>query len=251
MIDSVIGLLPKVTMPLPEPMVTFEYWHPSVWNSTENMPNILTKLPFDIVLIFLWICWGTMRLDITCTFRIPTPLCFILFNSSGRFLETMKFHKKKIVAYHKNVPCISKVILKKNMSLNGRYLYKFPASYRPFGSCAHKVALAVLRGGQEPLPLKVAAVHGSVTPAFLLQSWWARDCQMSGLHEIETTSMEYDSRNYIKYNMSVWGFSTEMLAKVFMLKTKTNHQNCVKRADAMASSFSGTRTCLDSVIHRL
>ena len=42
----------------------------------------------------------------------------------------------------------------------------------------HKVALAVLRGGQELLPLKVAPIQPSVTAAFHLQSRRDSDCQM-------------------------------------------------------------------------
>ena len=42
----------------------------------------------------------------------------------------------------------------------------------------HMVSLAVLRGGQELLPLKVAPIQPSVTAAFHLQSWRDSDCQM-------------------------------------------------------------------------
>ena len=66
------------------------------------------------------------------------------------------------------------IILKKNaMLLPHRYLCKFPASsrlcfHRPLQNSLHRVALAVLRGGQELLPLKVAPIQPSVTAAFHL-----------------------------------------------------------------------------------
>ena len=46
--------------------------------------------------------------------------------------------------------------------------------------CAHvdRVALAILHGGQELRPLKVASVHPSLTTAFHRQSWRDSDYQM-------------------------------------------------------------------------
>ena len=69
------------------------------------------------------------------------------------------------------------------MFLQHRYLCKFPASFRPWfhrplQNSLHKEALAVLRGGQELLPLKVAPIQPSVTAAFHLQSRRDSDCQM-------------------------------------------------------------------------
>ena len=58
------------------------------------------------------------------------------------------------------------------MLLQCRYSCKYPASSI---SC---VALAVPRGGQEPLLLKVAPTQPSVTAAFRLQSQRDNDCQM-------------------------------------------------------------------------
>ena len=69
------------------------------------------------------------------------------------------------------------------MLLQHRYLCKFPASsrlcfHRPLQNSLHGVALAVLRGGQELLSLKVAPIQPSVTAAFHLQSRRDKDCQM-------------------------------------------------------------------------
>ena len=52
--------------------------------------------------------------------------------------------------------------------------------HRPFHNSLHRVALAVLRGGQGSclLPLKVAPTQPSVTAAFHLQSRRDSDCQM-------------------------------------------------------------------------
>ena len=71
------------------------------------------------------------------------------------------------------------------MSLQRRYLCKFPVSSM-FSSAApemnyrylHKVALAVLQGAQQLLPLKVAPIQPSVTAAFHLQSRRDSNCQM-------------------------------------------------------------------------
>ena len=68
------------------------------------------------------------------------------------------------------------------MSLQGHYLCKFPAWYiiiiNRMVACAHRVALAVLRGGQ------AASAQSCTHPAkrdhrFHLQSWRDSDCQMS------------------------------------------------------------------------
>ena len=50
--------------------------------------------------------------------------------------------------------------------------------HRPLQNSLHRVALAVLRGGQELLSLKVAPIQPSVTAAFHLQSRGDSDCQM-------------------------------------------------------------------------
>ena len=46
------GLLPDGTKPLPEPMLTRDYWHPSQCNFTENAQDMLAKI-FIETLIFL------------------------------------------------------------------------------------------------------------------------------------------------------------------------------------------------------
>ena len=74
------------------------------------------------------------------------------------------------------------------MLLQCRFSYKLSASSMPVLVdrsgilCAHRVALAVLRGGQQPLPLKVAPIQPCVTAAFHLQSRRDSDCQMWELH---------------------------------------------------------------------
>ena len=57
-------------------------------------------------------------------------------------------------------------------------------SHRPLLNYLHKVALVVLRGGQELLPLKIAPIQPSVTAAFHLQSRRDSDCQIWELRPI-------------------------------------------------------------------
>ena len=51
-------------------------------------------------------------------------------------------------------------------------------SHRPLRNSLHRVSLAVLCGGQELLPLKVAPIQPSVTAAFNLKSRRDSNCQM-------------------------------------------------------------------------
>ena len=59
-----------------------------------------------------------------------------------------------------------------------RFLYKLPASFMFLSVVPESSVRTGWRGGQEPLPLKVAPNQPSVTPAFHLQSRRDSDCQM-------------------------------------------------------------------------
>ena len=65
-----------------------------------------------------------------------------------------------------------------------------------------QVALAVPRGGQEPLPLKVAPIQPSVTAAFHLQSRRDSDCQIWELRVIMCISKPRTSLWLDKYDIS-------------------------------------------------
>ena len=67
------------------------------------------------------------------------------------------------------------------MLLQCSYSCKFPASSI---FLIGRVAMAVPRGGQEPLPLKVAPIQPSVTAAFHLQSRRDSDRQMWELTQL-------------------------------------------------------------------
>ena len=69
--------------------------------------------------------------------------------------------------------------IKKNTMLwQWRFLYKLPASFMFLSVVPESSVRTGWRGGQEPLPLKVAPNQPSVTPAFHLQSRRDSDCQM-------------------------------------------------------------------------
>ena len=64
--------------------------------------------------------------------------------------------------------------------VKNRCLYMYVIIINCLVACAHRVALAVLRGAR-PLPLKVAPTQRSMTTDFHLQSRRDSDCQMSEL----------------------------------------------------------------------
>ena len=66
------------------------------------------------------------------------------------------------------------------------------------------VAMAVPRGGQEPLPLKVAPIQPSVTAAFHLQSRWDSDCQMWELKNAGACIWISLQRFTLKYIMNTY-----------------------------------------------
>ena len=63
--------------------------------------------------------------------------------------------------------------------------------------------MAVPRGGQEPLPLKVAPIQPSVTAAFHLQSRRDSDCQMWELYCVYHQDV-LDELKIIGANMVKW-----------------------------------------------
>ena len=66
-----------------------------------------------------------------------------------------------------------------------------------------RVALAVPRGGQEPLPLKVAPSQPGVTAAFHLQSRRDSDCQMWVLLQLHDTININWNYAWIHYNIAI------------------------------------------------
>ena len=71
-----------------------------------------------------------------------------------------------------------KILLQKKIKCcyNAAIHVNFPCHL--YSHWSARVAMAVTRGGQEPLPLKVAPIQPSVTAAFHLQSRRDSDCQM-------------------------------------------------------------------------
>ena len=96
--------------------------------------------------------------------------------SYGLVLQTMKFHKKKIMLIIWTQLGLKNTNTEPNeMLLQCSYSGKFPA-LSIFSSAGWRWRYPV--GGQEPLPLKVAPIQPSVTAAFHLQSRRDSDCQM-------------------------------------------------------------------------
>ena len=87
-----------------------------------------------------------------------------------------EYSKSIITIYYQNTLRIKKIILKKKYNVIAEPLFMLISwiIYDLIGRsrilCTHRVALAVLCVGQEPLPLKVAPIH--------LRSWRHSDCQM-------------------------------------------------------------------------
>ena len=75
--------------------------------------------------------------------------------------------------------------------------------HRPLRNSLRRVVLAVLRGGQVLLPLKVAPIHPSVTAAFHLQSWRDSDCQK---WELKVSTVP--SYNPTSYSINAYTFMT-------------------------------------------
>ena len=87
----------------------------------------------------------------------------------------MKFRKKKYLLIIRT-QLGSKIFLQKKIKCcyNAVIHVNFPHRLYSIG----RLAMPVPRGGQEPLPLKVAPIQPSVTAAFHLQSRRDSDCQM-------------------------------------------------------------------------